>query len=111
MHFNPLRTIENEVSNLLSVTEGKIVVEVCGTTCQSLALMWSRAGPQTHVSIIFQSFLPVSFNLLVWGGGGGGGQGGTFSPPKIKCAPTSGGTLSKAHYEPMQHLASLCIAD
>jgi len=101
--------IENEVSNLLSVTEGKVVVEVCGTT--SPALRWSRTGPQTIMSV--QYFSPFSQCSLICcsGGRGRGGQGRTLSPPNIYCAPMSGGTLSKPHYEHMQHLASLCIAD
>ena len=80
MHFNPLRMIENEVSNLLSVTEGKVVMEVCGTT--SPALRWST---DYHVSTIFQPFLPVQFNLLLWGGGGGGARGNFFPPKYLLC--------------------------
>ena len=43
---------------------------------------------------------------LSGGGGGGGGVGGN-----IHCAPTSGGTLSIAHYEHVQHFTSLCSAE
>ena len=35
------------------------------------------------------------------------GDKGSFSAPNIHCAPTSGGTLNKAHYERMQHFSGL----
>jgi len=46
-------------------------------------------------------YYPTTIGRFEEGGGG----------PNIHYAPTSGGTLSKAHYEHMQHFTSLCGAD
>jgi len=43
--------------------------------------------------------------------GGFEGGKGELASSNTHCAPTSGGTLGKEHYEHVQHFASLCSVD